>query len=270
MQPSFIPLGFAFPGLVELGILVIVSCFLLGTWRLKVIFNHVRWFLSDLRGDDEKARKAERDIGLILSEKLLEKKPKASDVQQTNWVQNIGRRLIHDIRWKKGERRDFTFQVVQSKHPNACAIPGGFIFVSDSLIEFCDGNEEELAFVLAHEMAHVLCGHAKNHILASILLSRLAGLAVGGSISGLFAGGALKRLLSEVFDKAYSQDLEHEADAKAVGLLRRAGRDVRAGIRSFQRLQEIHGDDPLWSYFSTHPPPQERIARIRRIAGQAR
>ena len=105
--------------------------------------------------------------------------------------------------------------------------------------------------MLAHEMAHVLCGHAKNHILASILLSRLAGLAVGGSISGLFAGGALKRLLSEVFDKAYSQDLEHEADAKAVRFLRRAGRDVRAGIPFFQRLQEVRNDDPLWSYFST-------------------
>ena len=45
MHASFMPLDFAFPGLLELVILVAVCCFLLGTWRLKVVFNHVRWFL---------------------------------------------------------------------------------------------------------------------------------------------------------------------------------------------------------------------------------
>ncbi len=270
MHPSFISLGFAFPGLLELVILVAVCCFVLGTWRVKVIFNHVRWFLSDLRGDDEKARAAERRIGLILREKLLKETPKTSDIQQINLLQRIRARLIRDIRWNEGDQPEFEFQVVESKRPNACAIPGGFIFVSDSLIEFCERKEDELTFVLAHEMAHVLCGHAKNHILANVLLSRLAGLAVRGSIPGLFAGGALTRLLSDVFDKAYSRKLELDADTEAVGLLQQAGRDVQAAIRLLQRLKEIHGDDPLMSYFSTHPTPEERIANIQRIVRKIR
>ena len=72
------------------------------------------------------------------------------------YLQQVGERLVAaagDPRWK------FTFQIVDQEEPNAFAIPGGGIYVSRGLLILPE-REDELAGVLAHEIAHVTQRHS--------------------------------------------------------------------------------------------------------------
>jgi Zn-dependent protease with chaperone function len=70
-------------------------------------------------------------------------------------------RLGGDLtRHVKDQRLAFRVEIVDLPEPSALALPGGFIFLSSLLLDFCHRYEDELAFVIGHEMAHVIRGHA--------------------------------------------------------------------------------------------------------------
>lgn len=214
-----------------------------------------RCLYDALAGSESEAIEAEYLLGRDLAKHLTKQLSPAPDATLGQLTRAVGDRLKAKLTDK---RRLFAFEVVESGDPNAFALPGGFIFVTDSILERCGRSEAETAFVLAHEMAHVVCRHCMERMLANSLFSTLS-----RTLSPRNAAGAwLRQMGVKVLTSAYSRDNEQEADEFAVLLARAAGFEPRAGARLLGRLAKQGAARPLATYFGSHPPLEERISDI--------
>jgi predicted Zn-dependent protease len=162
----------------------------------------------------------------------------------------------------KEKKLPFVVRVTAEREPNALALPGGPVFVSWPLLEMCQGERDEVAFVLGHEMAHIVRQHALNRMVKDAALSLLL-----RQFSGRHAASAwLSKAGQQLLGRAYSRDDELEADVFAVALVGTAGGDALAGERLLEKLAQwtsgqsvgIAGD-----YLAAHPPFTERVANLR-------
>jgi len=149
---------------------------------------------------------------------------------------------------------DITVTVVKVKTQNAFATMGGQIVIFSKLIEEMDGPDE-LAGVLAHEIAHVIARHPLAHTIESVATMTFAGN-FGSGTSDL--GGVLAL-------SAYSRTKEAEADRIASQILGNAGISSRGLAKFFLRLQKAAkgGTVGALALFNTHPALAERAARLK-------
>lgn len=226
-----------------------------------------RWIYRSLTGTESEKIQAEYGMGCYLTYLHTREGNLDRDPEMLQWLKSLVDRLALAL---VNRERQFQVRCVGGAEANAFALPGGFLFVSRALIELCEGDADEIAFVLAHEMAHVLRSHSVNRLLSS----EIARLASRGSLLLGGAGGAIKPLLAQLIHRlltqGYSRHQEFEADRVAVQIARVAGYDPLASIRLFQRLQSQNSEPgAVAGYFSSHPPFSHRIDRIRRLVGPA-
>ena len=122
-------------------------------------------------------------------------------------------------------------------------------------------NEDELAFVMAHEAAHHVAGH-----LAQAQRNAEVGAAVFGRLAGVRGADAevirsAQELGAVVGARRYSKEFELEADALGTVIAARAGYDPVRGAQYFFRLP-----DPGDRFLGTHPPNAERVAIVEQTA----
>jgi Zn-dependent protease with chaperone function len=128
-------------------------------------------------------------------------------------------------------------------------LPHKTIVLSQLFVEFCRGQSDQMAFVLAHELAHIHLGHARERSLANTLMGVT-------SIANPILGVGLRML----FDRAYTHEQEFEADDWAVRLSARAGYAPAGSVALLERLGVANGPTNLVSrMLSTHPPLKERV-----------
>lgn len=159
----------------------------------------------------------------------------------------------------------YQFAVLQSPVQNAFAVPGGVIFVSKALVAILD-DEAELAAVLAHEVGHVAAKHALKSTQRAQLISgvgTITAASVGGD-KGKKLASTIGDMQAVLFDKGLDKEMEFEADQAAMEAAYRTGYDPSAMIRVLEKLQKLEASskDKKGSWFSTHPPLSERIARL--------
>jgi len=142
---------------------------------------------------------------------------------------------------------------------NAFALPGGYVVVYRGILNRMD-DEAELLGVLAHELGHVEARHGVKRIARSAALSLFLSLAFGDAPG---AASVLLRNAAQLVSLEYDRDEEREADDFAVATLRQRGLDVGGLARLFEKLERLEGRVDLPAFLSTHPPTQERIARLR-------
>ena len=167
---------------------------------------------------------------------------------------------------------DYPYQIkaVNAAEINAFALPGGPMYVNRGLINAAR-NEAELAGVLAHEMSHVALRHGTNQSSKAYLgqtgLSILGGLLGKKSSTSQIVNAVGGFGLNAAFLK-FSRDDETQADATGAEIMARAGYDPVAMADFFAVLREQQGRDPskLERFFSSHPAPANREARIRQLA----
>ncbi len=150
---------------------------------------------------------------------------------------------------------DFHVLLVDDPQVNAFALPGGMMMVNRGLLENAE-SVDEVACVLAHEMAHVTHQHGVRNMLTKL------GMSVGLRVV-LGDTGGLERLLlesaAELGGLAYNRDQEYEADDSGLKLARQAGFDPTGMIVFFERLKSLQGDSPLnLALLSTHPDTTDR------------
>jgi beta-barrel assembly-enhancing protease len=220
-----------------------------------------RWAFQSLTGDEADALRAEEAVGRDLARAVLEQSPADPDPAVAQWVDEIGGLLAGAVR---PPGRTFTFRTLLVPEPNAFALPGGFIFVTRSLLRLCQESHDDLAFVLGHEMAHVLRGHAIERLVAQSII----GPAVSRLSPFRLLAGPLAGLTANLLRASYSQDQEFEADRVGTALVRAAGFDPAAGPRLLGKLR-LRFTDPteLAGYFSSHPPVELRIRNLREGVG---
>ena len=160
--------------------------------------------------------------------------------------------------------RDYSIRFRASKiGPNALALPGGVIYVTDELVELAPDDDAVLG-VLAHELGHIQRRHLMRRLFASAAVGAAAAV-LFGDVSTVLA--ALPAILIEL---DYSRAMEREADLYAVDLLRANGISTGSLATLFERMQKAHdkrGSKSDWpAYLSTHPPTLERIELFRKPA----
>jgi beta-barrel assembly-enhancing protease len=173
---------------------------------------------------------------------------------------------------RKGDRpapiAGFHFTVVESDTINAFAAPGGYVFVTTAALKAAK-SEDELAAILAHELAHVVRGHA----LGTIKKSRYANMSkdllkASGALSPEQIGqltvlleGAIDDMIDAFFVKGYSKDTEYEADAVGLAIMQQAGYDGSAFIRYLETLK-ARQKTGSGGFYATHPAAADRIAKL--------
>ncbi len=219
--------------------------------RAGVSVKKGKWFYKSILGNEEETIKAQFSFGYEMAKEIA---------NQYELVEEpIVKKLGAELKTRLSTKHRFNFQTIKSSEINAFALPGGFIFVTNSLLEFCDFDEDTITFVLSHEMGHVIKGHTLNSLLAQYSVNALSTML---RTTGLIQNAA-KQLFTKFLISNYSRENEFEADTTAIKIMKILGFNSYAAKTFFVKLQEKDSDSSfLPSYFSTHPPLKERIKNV--------
>lgn len=195
---------------------------------------------------------------------IRSEKPISNNSRMNQVVQQVGRRIAA-VADTPGYRWDFT--VFQDSAPNAFALPGGHIGVNTGLFDVAR-NDDQLAAVIAHEMAHVVARHPSERLSRQIAVE--GGLALAGAASGSMQqyGNILAQAATLGLILPFSRDQESEADRIGLIFMARAGYDPRAAIDLWQNFAAYGGARPP-EFLSTHPSPGNRIQRLEAFMPEA-
>ena len=169
-----------------------------------------------------------------------------------DFLDEIGERLVAG-----SERPElpFTFQVVNDSSINAFATLGGFVYINTGLMAAAE-NESELAGVVAHEIAHITEKHVIERMKQAAVARGVAGSA--GVDDSVLVGIGYELALS----LPNSRRAEYEADEVGQKMLRDAGYAPTGLISFFEKLQAASNGRSVPTILSTHPPTENRIARL--------
>jgi predicted Zn-dependent protease len=146
--------------------------------------------------------------------------------------------------------------VVNNKEINAFAMPGRHLVVHTGLIQFAD-HQEEIAGVVAHEIAHIESGHVVKKLGKEIGLSILMNLTLGD-----IGGEVVRNALSTITSTAYDRSLEKEADLKAVDYMIAAKMKPTYLASFLEKLDKQSQTPEVLQWVSTHPDSKERVSYI--------
>ena len=156
----------------------------------------------------------------------------------------------------------FQLGVLEDEALNAFALPGGTIVVTRGLLDAAE-SENELAFVLGHEIGHFA---ARDHLRAigrGLILSLVLRSVVGSG-----AGDAVPALSAELASRGFARDQERDADAFALGLVAAEYGHVKGADHFFSRLPDADAGFGAHAaaWFATHPVSESRIAALHDLA----
>jgi predicted Zn-dependent protease len=183
-----------------------------------------------------------------------------------DFVKQVGHRILDQI---PSQPFQFHFYIIQDEVYNAFALPAGHIFINSGLLAVMD-SEDELAGILAHEIAHVVCRHISQRIEQSkkinlaTMAGILAGILVGASTGNAEAMQAVtigSAAAGQTASLAYSRENETQADQLGLGYLTKAGYTGAGMLNIFKKIRSKRWFEAP-DYMMTHPALEERIAKI--------
>ena len=147
-----------------------------------------------------------------------------------------------------------------SQQLNAFCMPGGKIAFFLGILSQLQLDDDEVAAIMGHEVAHALREHARERI-GKTLATRGVASVIGAVLGVGAAGDALLSAGSQLLTMKFGRDDETEADLVGMELAARAGYNPAAGVTLWQKmLTASKGAPPAW--LSTHPSGKERIKDI--------
>jgi predicted Zn-dependent protease len=216
----------------------------------------------------------ESQIGRMIMRDIRASGMVVEDPLVTEYLNDIGGRIAAQT--NEGDHR-FTFFAVNDPRINAFALPGGYIGVHTGLLE-ASRNEDEVAGVLAHEVAHVTQRHIARSIHANSRQSLLTTAMMLGAIIIAATGGggdAVQGAMAVAQGTAAQQQInftrtnEYEADRVGIAALADAGFDPY-GMASFfdvmSRQQTSNPEMRAPEFLRTHPVTTARVAEARNRA----
>lgn len=193
----------------------------------------------------------ENDLGIALGEEL-ESEMKMGSSKKWN-VKKIFNKVVKTVSRKNIK---YSFKIVSDDEVNAFAIAGGMVYINTGLLNFVK-SEDELAFIIAHELAHI----DQKHCINKIKLTYLA-----GKVNVTLA--MLVDAMKSVYDIPFNKYDEFEADDIGVKMMQKAGYNKKGGIIFFERLADYYEEserDPINDFVASHPLSLERAKRIEKM-----
>ncbi|MGE4158575.1 MAG: M48 family metallopeptidase [Planctomycetota bacterium] len=207
-------------------------------------------------------------LGRTVAAGLLANHPPLPSGELGTYVSQLGECLV--LFSEKPELfKGYSFQVLDTEEVNAFATPGGHVLVTKGLLRCCEA-EDDLAAVLAHEIAHVQHNHGIKAIKGSrwtqvgtLLAREAAARYTQEELSQLVTAfdGAVEDVMASLVNGGYSRSCETEADASAIAILKRAGYNPRALHRVLEAMKTRCRKDS--GFGKTHPDPEDRQEDIR-------
>lgn len=245
----------------------------------------------------------ETQFGFYIDKEVLSIRTCVLDEKLNRRINEIGNRVAKASNWPEIK---YTFRIINDPTINAYAAAGGFVYVNTGLLDILE-SEDELAALLAHEIAHINKSHQINSIrsayqkqiikqalvdatvrVAAQAAATSVPLGPGGStarqqFAGLGAGVATGAVVSPLSDallvatvKGYSREQESEADALAIQYSKKAGYDPNALVKFFTRLtsfrDRLKAEEPNYtsSLINAEPGLEERVKQAEKLISRTK
>lgn len=204
-------------------------------------------------------RGSEITLGKRVAKEIESQIPLWEDQTQLSRVRRIAMSILSVC-----DRKDmpYEFKILNLDEPNAIALPGGFIYLTRGLLETVT-SDDELAFVIAHEIGHVVGRHARKAISQDTIISVLASILLSGASEIIRTAADVLYTMQRL---GYSRNQEREADNFALKYMQAAGYNPWGAISMLSKFADRKLNS-LERYFSTHPGADERIQRLSRHLG---
>ncbi|MDG2375947.1 MAG: M48 family metallopeptidase [Woeseiaceae bacterium] len=228
-------------------LVAITSTWALLTWGVPIAAKQVAFALPE----DISSRMREEGLGimdeLFFSESRL-------DEEDRSHVTTLFKKIQSTHPKFESYQLEFRYSEIG---PNAFAVPGGFVVMTDQLIELAE-NEDQLVAVLAHEVGHLYGRHSLRILLQNSTTAVLIAAFTGDLSSITALSAAIPTILMQA---KYSRDFEREADEFAFDYLDANGYSDEALSKLLLLLEDSVGkdDSEVPGRFSSHPPSRERV-----------
>ena len=183
---------------------------------------------------------------------------------QLQRLHEIAKRLIpYTAQWNpEAKKWRWEVNLIGSKQINAWCMPGGKIAFYTGILEQLALNDDEVAMIMGHEMAHALREHARERLAKSKATG--IGLSVASQLLGLGQlGDVAANVGTQLLSLKYSRDDETEADLVGLEIAARGGFKPEASVNLWRKMLAANsGDKGSPGFLSTHPSGNNRIHEL--------
>jgi hypothetical protein len=184
-----------------------------------------------------------------------------TDPVVVEYINRVGQNLVKN----SDSKVPFTIKVLDTDEINAMALPGGYFYVNSGLILACD-SEDELAGVMAHEIAHVAAHHAARE-MTKMNYMQIGSIPLMIFTQGTWTGYGIyeaSQLAIPLTFLSFSREYEAEADYLGIQYMYKAGYDPQGMVSIFEKLDalEKHKPGAISRAFSDHPATPDRIVNV--------
>jgi predicted Zn-dependent protease len=200
--------------------------------------------------------KTEISIGKNLANDILRENKTVNNINLSQYVTGVGNKIA-----KESDRSNlvYHFYVLDDKKLNALAVPGGYIFINKGLIEKL--NEDELAFVLGHEIGHIAARHSIKKLQVALGFNILTSIALDNP--DYASTQTAVNLAFDIVSSGYSRQDELLADSLGLKYLIRCGYTPYAAISALGKLEKEEGTNLGLVFLRSHPLTKERIKQLK-------
>lgn len=183
---------------------------------------------------------------------------KVSRAVETYMIQNGMQDKVQYLQWQ--------FNLIQSKEINAFAMPGGKIAFYTGILPVLK-TDAGIAFVMGHEIGHVIAGHHaegySNQQIAGLASGLTQMITGGGAVSSLVSDGLSMGLLK------FNRTQEYEADKYGMIFMAMAGYHPQEAIKAEKRMEAVSKNSNSSDFLSTHPAGHKRIQALEAFLPEA-
>jgi len=212
---------------------------------------------------------------------FLKENKLSTNKEKTREIQEIGRRISTSVdrfmrangMTEEANNYKWEFNLVEDEQMNAWCLPGGKVVFFTGILPVC-ANEDGIAAVMGHEIAHAFAKHGQERMTSSYG-QQLGGMAVALGTSGQnyetqVLWNSIYGISSQVGMLAYSRTHETEADKLGMVFMIMAGYDPEEAIDLWKRMKADSKGEAPPEFLSTHPSHDSRIADLQRYLPVAR
>lgn len=213
-------------------------------------------------------------LGAQAFQSIREQEKISTDAKMNERVKRIGQRIATAV-GNEMPNAQWEFVVFDAAEVNAFALPGGKVGVYSGLLKLA-ANDDEIAIVMGHEIAHVIARHGAERMSEQLVIDGL------GALASTYAQNRYSPQTVQLFQTAYggattvarvlphSRANEREADHMGVIFAAKAGYDPRAAIAFWEKMRAQKTSQPgrLDRFLSTHPADTQRIADLQALMPQ--